>query len=284
MTLLMIVVVGFLLLNKPTTGIMGLEKGFIARIAINDVIYENKERDEALEKIVKNDAIKAVVVHINSPGGTVVGGEALYQSLRDIAAKKPVVAVMESVAASGGYMTALGADYILAYRGTVTGSIGVILQTAEITELAEKLGVKFLTFKSGPLKAAPSPFEKLPPEGREAIESSVQDTYNMFVDMVAERRKLPRATVLKLADGRVYTGGQALGNKLIDAIGGEKEAVKWLREKRNISSKLEVKDVELAEKKGFVENLLSSYSFVGSKLFTPRVAAGGLFSIWLPGN
>lgn len=284
LALFMIIALGFLLLNKPTVSIMGLEKGMIARVSIKDVIFEDEDRTEILEGIAKNDSIKAVVVHINSPGGTVVGGEMLYDSLRTIAAKKPVVAVMNSVAASGGYMVALGTDYIFAHRGTITGSIGVVLQTAEFTELADKLGVKFLTFKSGPLKAVPSPFEKLPAEGRDAIQSSVEDTYNLFVDMVVERRKLPRATVLKLADGRVYTGGQALKYQLIDAIGGEKEAVKWLQEKKKIAPSLEVREIKLEKQKGFLENVLSSFSFMGHKFFAPKIASGGLFSLWLPGT
>lgn len=282
LTIFMIVAVGFLLLNKPTASIIGSEKGFVARITVSDIILENRQRDEILTNIKNNDAIKAVIVRINSPGGTVVGGETFYNSLRDIAKKKPVVSVMESIATSGGYMVALGTDYILAHRGTVTGSIGVVLQTAEFTELANKLGVNLLTFKSGPLKAVPSPFEKLTPEGREAIQESVQDTYNLFVDMVAERRELPRPTVLKLADGRVYTGGQAVKNNLIDAIGGEPEALKWLQEQKNISASIGIKDIELSEKKGFLENFLSSFSFMGSRFFAPRIS-GGLVSIWTPG-
>ncbi len=281
LTISILLLLAFVLLNKPSSGLMGIEKGFVARISVNDIITESKERDDILARVAKNNAIKAVIVRINSPGGTVVGGETLYESLRDIAKKKPVVAVMESVAASGGYMAALGADMIFAHRGTITGSIGVVLQTAEFTELADKVGVRFLTFKSGPLKAVPSPFEKLPPEGREAIQSSVEDTYNLFVDMVAERRNLPRDTVLKLADGRVYTGGQAFSHKLVDMIGSEKDARIWLEKEKKISASLDVKDVELSEKKGFIENLLSSFSFMGSSLLAPPVSTG-LYALWKP--
>lgn len=287
LAILVVVGCGVLLFKSPDTHIAGLdrlEKGYIARIAIQDVIFEDKDRNKILAEIQKNDAIKAVVVHINSPGGTVVGGEELYGNFLDIATKKPIVTVMGSVAASGGYMAALGTDYIIAHRGTVTGSIGVVLQTAEVTNLADKLGITLLTFKSGPFKAAPSPFEKLTPAANAVIQSSIEDTYNLFVDMVAERRKLPRPTVLALADGRVYTGGQALENQLVDALGGEKQALVWLHEQKKIPATLEVKDIELSKSKTVFDQFLSSFSFMGGKFFSPRASTGGFYALWSPGN
>src|SRR5262249_34918350 len=148
--------------------------------------------------------------------------------------KKPVVAVMRSIAASAGYMVALAADHIVAREGTITGSIGVLIETAEVTELAEKIGIKPVLVKSSPLKGTPSPFEKTTPEAERVIRDVVNDFYNRFVDMVAERRALPRDRVVQLADGRVYSGRKAAEDKLIDGIGGEDEAVKWLVTEKHI--------------------------------------------------
>ena len=124
-----------------------IKSDYIANILLEEVIYDDLSRVKNLEKIAEDKNIKAVIVHINSPGGSVVGSEMLYNYFRKIAKNKPVVAVLGSLAASGGYLVALGADYIIAHNGTITGSIGVLMETTEITDLAEKIGVKFNNFK-----------------------------------------------------------------------------------------------------------------------------------------
>ena len=129
-------------------------------------------------------------MRIDSPGGTVGGGEDLFRLLRRIAAKKPVVAVFGNLGTSGTYMTALGADRIFARKGSITGSIGVILQSADVTGLLEKLGVKSISVKSSPLKAQPNPMEPLSKDVRKATEALIEDLFSMFVDMVAKRRDL----------------------------------------------------------------------------------------------
>jgi len=129
----------------------------IARVDISGVIVEDRYRDELLQDLKDDDKVKAIIVKINSPGGTVVGGENLYLGLRDVAGEKPVVAVMGSTATSAAYMTAIGTDRIFARQGTLTGSIGVIMQTADMTKLLEKIGVKPEIIKSGLLKAQPNP-------------------------------------------------------------------------------------------------------------------------------
>jgi protease-4 len=256
------------------------QKSYVARFDIDGVISEDRERDETLDRLAKDSAVRALIVHINSPGGTVVGGENLYRELREIAEQKPVVAVMGTLATSGGYMTALGADYILARSGSITGSIGVLMQTADVTGLLEKLGISAEAIKSAPLKAVPSPLEPLTEEGREATKVVVMDMYNLFVDMVAERRGLPRDTVLKLADGRVYSGRQAAENKLIDALGGENEARDWLAEQHDIPRSTPVREVEVERKReglfGMTERI------VGKALFSERLTLDGLVSLWHP--
>jgi protease-4 len=229
---------------------------YIASILIDGIILEDAKRDKKLKKIIDDKKIKALIVNVNSPGGTVVGSEKIYNILRKISKEKPVVIVMGTMAASGGYLISLGGDYIVSHNGTVTGSIGVILQTAEVTDLAEKLGIKFNNFKSGELKAVPNPTEKVTEEVRRAIMENIADTYDYFIELVALRRKLPLAEVKKLADGRIYSGRQALKVKLVDSIGSEDTALKWLHEVKQINPKLIVKDYKLKPKPKLLEMVL----------------------------
>jgi protease-4 len=177
-------------------------------------------------------------------------------------------------------MVALGTDHLVARQGTVTGSVGVLMQTAEFTGLLEKLGITADTIKSSPLKATPNPLEKLTPQGRAAAEDVVQDMYAMFVDMVAERRGMDRERTLKLADGRVYTGRQAIANGLIDEIGGEREARAWLENTRNIDVRLPISVVEIRRQTGFLEGLLED--MLGKAMFSERLRLDGLISLWHP--
>jgi protease-4 len=252
----------------------------VARLSVEGIILDDPWRDKALEQVRDNDKAKALIVRIDSPGGTVVGGEALFHGLRAMAAKKPVVAVMSGTATSAGYMAALGAEYIVAREATITGSIGVIMQTADMTQLLEKLGIKPESIKSRELKAQPNPLEPFTPAAREAVKVVVLDLFEMFVDMVEKRRKIPREQVLKLADGRVFTGRQAEKNGLVDTIGGERKAREWLRDSFDISTKLPVKDVEIQRDDEPWREILTG--MVGKALFSERLRLDGLISLWHP--
>ncbi len=268
------------LLVASGRGLDPLRGPYIARIDVTGVIVEDRERDTVLQEIAANDRVRAVLVYIDSPGGTMVGGETLYKGLRAIAEKKPVVAVLGTVAASGGYMTAIAADHIVAREGTITGSIGVIFQTAEITSLLKKLGVETTAIKSAPLKASPSPLEKLTPQARKATQILVDDMFELFIDMVADRRGLDRGTVRTLADGRVYTGRQAKVKKLVDALGGEGEARQWLETARGVDPELPVRDVVVHP-----EDLLwrrAGTAIFGKAVFSERLTLDGLVSLWHP--
>ncbi len=259
-----------------------LKKLHIARLAVSGIISEDRDRNAALEHIAEDDNVKALILHINSPGGTVVGGEVLYRYLRLVAGEKPVVVVMGTLAASGGYMAALGGDYILAQNGTITGSIGVVLQTTDITGLLDKIGISAEAIKSGPLKAVPSPLEPLTDKVRAEAQKLVMDMHGMFVDMVAERRNLPRAEALGFADGRVFTGRQALAYRLVDGIGGEKEALAWLEKEHEISKTLPVRDVRIKrERRKWLDWLTD---MPGKTLFSERLTLDGLVSLWHPGG
>ncbi len=255
-------------------------KEHIAKIKVEGIILEDPDKDAILNTIAEDPKIKALIVYINSPGGTIVGGENFYNSLRKISKNKPVVAVMGSLAASGGYMTAIGADRIFAREGTITGSVGVLLQSVNVTELGKKIGLEFITFKSGKLKATPSPFEKLIPEAEESIKESIADSFNMFLDMVVKRRQLSAQVINQIKDGRIFTGRQALKIGLIDAIGGEEEAVKWLQDEKGINKKLKIINVELDSNQKFIEKILSKA--INDNAPVATIKHGGILALWNP--
>lgn len=251
---------------------------FIAKIEIDGVITEDSFRDKAIKKIIENDDVKAVIVNVNSPGGTTVGGEELYEQFKEIsAAGKPVVVVMKTLATSAGYLIALGGDHIIARNGTITGSIGVIIQSAEFTDLAEKIGITLETFKSGDLKAVPSPLEKTSPKARKAIDDAVMDFYKYFIDIVSSERGIPLSEVKTIADGRIYTGRQALDLNLIDEIGGTDEARKWLEE-NGVETELEIEEISVDEPQDPLEKLIFGDA-KKSQIFS-KLGLNGLLAIW----
>ena len=230
----------------------------IARVAVNGVITDDRDRDEMLAAIADDDAVRAVVLRINSPGGTTAGSEALYASLRAVAAKKPVVAVLSEVAASGGYVAAIGSDHIVARGNTLTGSIGVIMEYPDVTAVMEKIGVAVETVRSSPLKAEPSPFRETNPAARAVEEALVAESYQWFRGLVAERRGLEGAALDRVANGAVFTGRLALDNGLVDEIGGEPEGIAWLESRDPSVDGLPVRDWEVERDKSLVGSILGS--------------------------
>ena len=160
-------------------------------------------------------------------------------------AKKPLVVVVEGLAASGGYITAIAADHIVAQQSSLVGSIGVLFQFPNFSELLKTVGVKVEEVKSSPLKAAPNGFEPTSPEARDALDALVKDSYAWFKGLVKERRGMDDAQLEKVADGRVFTGRQAVDLKLIDQLGDEKTAVAWLVAQKNVKKDLPVRDYKL---------------------------------------
>ncbi len=223
----------------------------IARVEIDGTIATDAARLEALTDIGDEAAVKAVIVAINSPGGTTAGGEELYEALGALRAKKPVVAVIKEVGASAAYMTAIATDRIFSRRLSIVASIGVLFQTIDAGKLMQTIGVDLDKVATGPLKAEPDLDEPMSPEVRASLQSLVNDSFDWFVDIVAERRGLDRATVLTLADGRIITGRQGIEAKLIDAIGGEAEAIAWLESDREVPADLPVVTYYPLPKQGF---------------------------------
>ena len=217
----------------------------ISRVTIQGLIRGDQERTEALDNLARSRNTRAVIVHIDSPGGTTAGSEELHQALRRVAAQKPTVVVVDGLAASGGYMAAMAADHIIAQNSSLVGSIGVLFQYPNLTEMLTKVGIKFEEIKSSPLKAAPNGLEPTTPEARAAIEALVVDSYAWFKGMVGDRRKLEGDALDRVADGRVFTGRQGISLKLVDEIGREQEAIDWLAKSSGIDPKTPVRDWRL---------------------------------------
>ena len=253
--------------------------GSIARVKIDGLIRSDSDRVEALERLEKSQTA-AVIVHINSPGGTTAGSEQLYDSLMRLKAKKPVVVVVEGLAASGGYITAIAADHIVAQQSSLVGSIGVLFQFPNFTELMKTVGVKVEEIKSSPLKAAPNGFEPTSPEARAAIDALVKDSYAWFRGLVKERRGMDDAQIEKVADGRVFTGRQAVELKLIDALGDERAAVAWLEANKNVKKGLPVRDYKLTPRFGDLTFLRAATSItldaIGLSGFARRIEQAGV--------
>jgi protease-4 len=264
------------------TGASELSKrtAHVARIPIEGVILEDRDTLKMIEKIGKSEAVKGVVVSINSPGGSTTGGEALYEALRTLAEKKPVVAEIRTVGTSAGYMVALASDHIVARYNTITGSIGVLFQYGNISKLMETVGVEMDAVKSAPLKAEPDFYSETSPEARAMLETLVNASYDWFVGLVAERRALDLPRARQLADGRILTGHDALSEKLIDAIGGEKTAIGWLETEKGVKQDLPVVTwtaKENLEELPFSARLSREFGKgVGSALLDPLNEAKGL--------
>ena len=267
----------------------------IAKVKIEGTILQDDDLLERLDEIAKSSRVKGVILEINSPGGTTAGGESIFEAVRAVAEKKPVVAQVGTLAASAGYMIASAADHIVARQSSIVGSIGVLVQFPDVTGLMDKLGVKLEEVKSSPLKAEPTPFNPTTEEERAMLRAMVMDSYDWFVGLVEQRRPLDRAEVLRLADGSVFTGRQALANKLVDGLGGEKEAIAWLAEK-GVSGSLTVIEWKPSDSGGllFSEAIATS---VGAAVGLPAAGADivkrsgldrlfldGLISVWQPSS
>lgn len=288
-----VAVLGFLAAGGPGGPL--LEKRQIARVSLEGMITENRDQLTLLRKLARNRNVAAVILYVNSPGGTTTGGEALFEAIRDVAERKPIVAQFGTIATSAAYIAGLATDHIIARGNTITGSVGVIFQWAEVSDLLGKLGVKMNEVKSGPLKAVPSPFQPLGPEGRETTEKMVAESMSWFRGLVADRRKIETATIPGLEQGRIFSGREALQHKLIDGIGGEPEVVRYLIEQKGVARNLKV--VDWKPKKGDSLGVLGLLGQGAARLLgfdgavmdwladDPRLAAlrnGGLVSVWQP--
>src|ERR1700744_5872724 len=271
--------------------------GSIARINIEGLIRSDQERVEALDRLGESKAA-AAVVHINSPGGTTAGSEQLYDALTRLKAKKPLVVVVEGLAASGGYITAIAADHIIAQQSSLVGSIGVLFQFPNFSELLKTVGVKVEEVKSSPLKAAPNGFEPTSPEARDGLDALGKDCSAWFKGLVKDRRGMDDALLAKVADGRVFTGRQAVELKLIDQLGDEKTAIAWLEAEKGVKKDLPVRDYKLSPRFGDLTFLRTAASVTlealglgtiahqleqaGLAQAVDRLSLDGMLALWQP--
>jgi protease-4 len=214
----------------------------IARLTITGFISGNEATLKLIRQVRDSPSASAALIRIDSPGGSTEGSEEVYDELRLLAAKKPVAAVVGTMAASGAYIAALAADRIFVRGNSIVGSIGVLVEYPNVSGLLDKLGVKFEAIKSSPLKAAPNGFEPTSEEARAAMAALIADSFAWFKDLVKDRRALSDDELAKVDDGRVFTGRQGLPLKLADAIGGEREAIAWLESDKGVAKDLPVRD------------------------------------------
>lgn len=258
----------------------------VARLVIDGTITTNRERLEAIENLAEDEAVEAVIVAINSPGGTTAGGEELYEALGRLRQAKPTVAVIGELGASAAYMTAIATDCIFARRLSIVGSIGVLYQHVNAGKLMETIGVDLDKVASGPLKAEPDFDEPLDGAPRASIAALVDDSFQWFVDIVAERRGLSRSATLALADGRIVTGRVGVEGGLIDAIGGEAEALAWLETERDVSAGLDIRTVWPEPEGGFdlLGTFLNGQARAALGLPEGPITLDGLVSLWQVGS
>jgi protease-4 len=255
-------------------------KDGVAIVRVEGPILDSYQTVEELKTFAENPLVKAIVVRIDSPGGGVAPSQEIYNAVKRVRKEKnmTVVASMGTVAASGGYYIAVATDRILANPGTLTGSIGVIMQLANFQELLEKVGVKNIVVKSGKFKDIGSPFRPMQDEDRKLLQSVMNDVHRQFIEVVAEGRSLDLAEVELLADGRVYTGQQAKSILLVDDIGDLHDAIKLAGELGGIEGEPRVMETS----KPFSFRDLLESTFLGNvRAFTSAPFSMPLLYLWV---
>ena len=208
----------------------------IARIKIEGPIFDDYGLNRLIYKLASDQNVKAVIVHINSPGGSVVGAESTFMALSQLSEEKPSAAVLGETATSGGYLIAVATDQIFSRFNTLTGSIGVVLQYPDLSKLLKNIGIDIKTLRSSDLKASINYFEKPTTKAIEEHKQVIDETFLWFKELVAQKRNLTDINLEKVSQGGIFTGRKAKELGLVDLIGGEREAVKYLEERINIKA------------------------------------------------
>lgn len=289
-----ILAVGFLVSSHDSlSGFLAPKQ--IARISITGTILEDRKQLKMLDEIAEDDKVEALIVYVNSPGGTTTGGEALYEGLRRIAEKKPVVGQFGTVAASAGYIVGLATDHIVSRGNTITGSVGVIVQWPQVTDLLEKVGVEMKVVKSGNLKAEPNPFTVASQEALDSTKDMIDESFEWFRNLVETRRGIKVADIPGLREGRIFSGRQAKQHRLVDEIGGEPEVRAWLEKEHDIDKDLKIVDWKPSDNgvwslsamsADFARNLASGGAAGFAEALTSAgnslLSLDGLLSVWHP--
>lgn len=286
-----LVALGLVLLALLPNTRLGPTGDHVARVTLSGIIVDDRAQQELIREIGEDDNAKALLLYIDSPGGTTTGSEALFETIRKVSGTKPVVAVLGTVAASGGYIAALSADHIVSRGNTITGSIGVLAEFTKISGLMETLGVEVDIIRSAPLKAQPNMYEATPEAATQAMQDMINASYVWFIGLVADRRGMDEETARTLGDGRVFTGWQALENGLVDAIGGEDVARSWLTDEHDVDSEIPTEDWIVSEDADFsgltgqalghaIATVITQIS--EKTLSTKGLTLDGLVSVWQP--
>jgi protease-4 len=274
------IVVALVVAGRPNGRVGGVTFGqHIERYRIAGLIGAGTDTIEDLRKLGEDDSVAAVLLHLDTPGGAVSGGEGINAAVRALTAKKPVVTVMEGTAASAGYMIAVATPHIVARDSTITGSIGVIMETPNFGGLLDKIGVSDEALVSGPLKGQPSLTKPLSPEGRVVLQALVGDLFDQFVGLVAAGRHMDPAHVREMADGRAYTGRQALALGLVDEIGGDDEAQRWLEKQNKVPRGLKVTE---PDKRPWMQRLAASSLSGIVTTAEQSLRVDGAWAVWQP--
>ncbi|GBQ89695.1 signal peptide peptidase sppA [Gluconacetobacter johannae DSM 13595] len=271
----------------PAGGVV--QRDHLVRLRITGVIgADNRKQLELIDQATTGTSVRGMILVVDSPGGSVSGGEALHDAIARFAARKPVVVSMGGVAASAGYMISVPGRRLFAAQSTLTGSIGVIMEAPDVSGLLDHLGVKVDQLVSGPMKGQPSVVQPLSSDGRQMLQGVVADLFDQFVTMVAQGRHLPVERVRALADGRPYTGRQALALGLVDQIGTEADAKAWLIQTQHLSEAIPVTDLRVRSARpwlrraiGGILGLILDDEWTGSVL-SQGVALDGAVAIWKP--
>ena len=273
LSILVVISIAFLLtlVNK--------ENEIIAQISIEGIINNPTKTLKELKKIKDTPNVKALLIKINSPGGTFVSSKDLYDKIKEIGIEIPVATYMREMATSGGYLVSLASQKIFSSSGTITGSIGVILQTAEVTTLLQKIGIKPIVIKSGDLKATPNPVEIFDSGDENYLKEIIGVLKSEFLELVKNNRKLNKNSIIKVSDGRIFTGNQAVELNLIDAVGSEDDSIEWLKNEANLDDN--VKIINYSEETNYEK--LINLRFFNHKINALQTKLyNGFLAIWIP--
>lgn len=260
----------------------------IARLSISGIITDDRRLLKLISNLKTSERVKGVIISVASPGGTASGGEALYEALRDLNETKPTVTYISAFATSAGYMVALASDHIVARSNAITGSIGVLFQYADASQLLDRVGVQVSAIKSSEMKAEPDLYSAPSEETKAMIAALVDDSYRWFVDLVEERRQFDETQAEAVSNGAIFTGRQALASALIDQVGGEEIAKNWLIETHSLDKDIPVADwrVNADQTTGFGAKIFASLAQALGLNFGPLMdeikqhTLDGLVSVW----
>ena len=256
------------------------KENFIAKITVEGIIKDRNDILEQLKDLDNDQNVKGLITIINSPGGTYVGSKEIHESIKKLSKKIPTVAYMREMATSGGYLVSLSSDRIFGNEGTITGSIGVILQTADISQLLGKLGINPVIIKSGDLKAVPNPAEEIDEKKLNYLKDVIKKMQTEFLNLVKKSRDISSSTLDLVSDGRIVTGKQAKDLKLIDAVGTENDAISWLKKEAGLDDEVRVKDLSI---QGEITKFFN-FSFLKKKInYLNQNFYNGFIAIWTPG-